>query len=184
MTKLAEALIRRGDAQKRISWLRDRLVRNAVIRDGGLPAEDPNDLLDDLHQTMKRLTALVKIINRTNLATQFDDSRTLTDVLAEREALHLERNVLNAVIQAASKPNDQPRHNRSAVRFKTTVDVSDLQQRADKLAQQYRELDIQIQALNWQTELVTHRSRKPWLRIRLPWHRAKAKQHHKSGPSP
>lgn len=181
MMKLAEALIRRGDAQKRISWLRDRLERNAVIRYGELPVEDPTDLLDDLHQTVKQLTSLVKIINRTNLATRFDDNRTLTDVLAERDALLLERNVLNAVIRAAS--NEQPHHNRSRVRFKTTVDVFELQRRADELAQQYRELDIRIQALNWQTELVKHRSRKPWLRIRLPWQRAKAK-HYKSGPSP
>ena len=43
--KLAEALIWRADAKKRLEQLKTRLVRVAKVQEGDAPAEDPKALL-------------------------------------------------------------------------------------------------------------------------------------------
>ncbi len=44
---------------------------------------------------------------------------------------------------------------RTEVRFVSAIDKADLRKRIDGLAKEWRELDAQIQAVNWMTELVT-----------------------------
>jgi len=40
------------------------------------------------------------------------------------------------------------------VKYVRTIDVVEIQKRADELAKDYRELDARIQEFNWQTELI------------------------------
>ena len=40
------------------------------------------------------------------------------------------------------------------MKYVRTIDVADIQKRADELAKDYRELDARIQEFNWQTELI------------------------------
>lgn len=150
--KLAEALIRRADTQKRIAQLRQRLNSNALVQEGEQPAEDPTRLLEELDRIVAELTALVKQINRTNIVTPFDPARTLTDALAERDSLMLERSVLAGLAQAAAV--NMPRYSRSEVKYVSTVNVSAIQERVDDLARAHRELDTRIQELNWETALI------------------------------
>lgn len=150
--KLAEALILRADAQARIAQLRDRLAKNAKIQEGDQPVEEPRALLQDLERTLKELTTLIKRINRTNAQTRFDARRTLTDVLAERDTLALERSVMVDLVNAATVSVN--RFTRSEVRYLVTFNVTEIQKRVDDLARQYREMDTRIQELNWLTDLV------------------------------
>jgi hypothetical protein len=48
----------------------------------------------------------------------------------------------------------QDRYSKSEVKFKSTVNVSETQKRADQLAKEYRELDTRLQEANWTTEVV------------------------------
>src|SRR5690606_42025701 len=93
--KIAEALIQRADAQKRIEQLRARLIRSAKVQEDEQPPENPQDLLAEIDTVIKELTTLIQQINRTNAATPFDDTRTLTDALAERDTLMLRRGALD-----------------------------------------------------------------------------------------
>jgi hypothetical protein len=43
---------------------------------------------------------------------------------------------------------------RSEVKYISTINVAEIQKRADELAKNYRDLDARVQELNWQTELV------------------------------
>lgn len=149
--KLAEALILRADAQKRIAQLQQRLLRSAKVQEGEQPSENPQELLHELEATCADLVTLIKRINQTNSATQFQ-GKTLTDALAERDVLTLKRKAYNSLIENAAIRQD--RYSRSEVRFISTVDVANLQRQLDNLARDYRELDAQIQAMNWQTDLV------------------------------
>jgi hypothetical protein len=149
--KLSEALIRRADIQKRIQQLRQRLNQNALVQEGGQPAEQPDELLAESRRALGELVTLIKQINRTNLATRFDGNRTLTDALAERDMIMLERSILTGLVESAAIR--LPRYGRE-VSFERTVDVPQIQQRIDTLSQRYRELDTRIQELNWQTELI------------------------------
>lgn len=150
--KLAEALIRRADCQKRFEQVKARLLANAKVQEGDAPAEAPAELLAELDRVANELLELIKRINKTNSATVFKDRETLSDALAQRDLLALRRAAYAELAQAASIT--QGRYMRSEVKFVSMVNVAEIQKSADELAKNYRELDARIQELNWQTELV------------------------------
>ncbi len=149
--KLAEALILRADLQKRVQQLKQRLLRNAKVQEGDNPSEDPQELIEELERVVAQLTQLVQRINKTNAVTVLEGRRTMSDSLAARDAIGIRQGVYRELAQAASVT--QERYSSSEVRFESTVNVADVQRRADALAQEYRELDWRIQETNWSTEL-------------------------------
>lgn len=149
--KLAEALILRADCQKKIAQLRQRLSRCVKVQEGEQPPEDPQVLLGELSSAIAQLTTLIQRINRTNASTAFDPGN-LTDALARRDTLAIQRNALQNIVQEAALTHN--RYSRSEVKVVSTVDVSDLQRQVDSLAQEYRLLDTQIQSLNWQVDVL------------------------------
>jgi hypothetical protein len=150
--KLAEALILRADCQKRIAQLKSRLLTNARVQEGDKPAETPKELLAELDRVSAELLDLIKRINRTNCATLFAKRRTISDALADRDVLALQRAAYAELAQAAAIT--QGRFTRSEVKYISTINVAEIQKRADETAKNYRDLDAHIQELNWQTELV------------------------------
>jgi Family of unknown function (DUF6847) len=150
--KLAEALILRADCQKRIAQLKARLLANAKIQEGDKPAETPQELITELNHVSTELLDLIKRINRTNSATAFAGRGSISDALADRDVLALQRAAHVELAQTAAIT--QGRLTRSEVKYVSTVNVAEIQQRADELAKNYRDLDARIQELNWQTELV------------------------------
>ena len=68
--KLAEALIEMADCQTHLVQLKERIVRNAKVQEGDVPAEDPNVLLSELERVATQLLGLIQKIIRSNAATQ------------------------------------------------------------------------------------------------------------------
>jgi len=149
---LAEALAARSDCQKRIEEIKNRLASSARIQEGEEPAEDSSELLAETDRIYVRLLELISAINRTNSRTAFDNERTITDVIAERDVIGKRRDFLVGVAGSGSSRWD--RYSRSEVRYVMTVPVGKLRTDADQLAKRYRELDLRIQELNWKTELI------------------------------
>lgn len=149
--KLAEALILRADCQKRVAQLKARLLMNAKVQEGDAPAETPQDLMAELNRVSTELLDLIKRINRTNSVTVFDETATISDALANRDVLALQRAVYVELVQTAAITQD--RYTRSEVKYIATINVAELQKRADELAKNHRELDTRIQEFNWKTEL-------------------------------
>lgn len=149
--KLAEALVLRADTQKRLAQLRDRIADNARFQEGDDPSEDPRALLEEAERVVAELEDLIRRVNRTNAAATFDGTRTLTDALAEREALLKRRALYAEAAKAASGRQD--RFLRSEIRMVAALEVPELQRRVDEISRDYRELDTRIQELNWATEL-------------------------------
>ena len=150
--KLAEALILRADCQKRFAQLESRLMTNARIQEGDVPAEAPQDLLVEIERTTSELLILIQRINKTNSNTDVGDGRTISDALAERDVIQIRRTAYANLAQAAAIT--QGRFTRSEIKYIATINVGEIQKRADELAKNYRDLDARIQELNWQTELV------------------------------
>jgi hypothetical protein len=150
--KLAEALILRADAKKRLIQIQERLKRSARVQEGDTPPENPQELLTELTRTVAEFTALMKRINRTNALTPFGNGQTLTDALADRDGLTTEQNVLATVIAEAALPAQ--RFAQSNIKIFRAVDVNASQKQLDALARRRRDLDTQIQALNWTVDLV------------------------------
>lgn len=152
MTKLAEALIQRADAQKRIEQLKQRVIRIAKVQDGDQPAENPAALIGEIERISGTLVDLIRRVNRTNAATPLAGEGTIADAIARRDGLRLLYNAYTTLAEAAVVKQD--RYTKSEVRFVSTVDVGALQRRADELAREYRELDTRLQAANWLVELL------------------------------
>ncbi len=146
--RLSEALIQRSDTQKRIQQLRSRLNRSARIQEGEQAPEDPEELLQELEQLINTFRTLAAQINQTNSRTHFDDGRTLTEVLAERDAIILHRQVLEGVIQVATGMDGPRGYRMSQIKTFSTVNVRELQATIDSLSRRYRELDTRIQEIN------------------------------------
>ncbi|HET6615049.1 MAG TPA: DIP1984 family protein [Dehalococcoidia bacterium] len=150
--KLADALSRRADLQKRIEQIRQRMQRNALVQQGEAPAEDPRVLLRDFDAMADELQRLIERINRTNALTEIDDGPTISDAIAERDTLRIRHTAYRELAQAATVV--QSRTTKSEVKFQATVNVTQLQKRADEFARKHREIDQRIQQANWSTDLV------------------------------
>src|SRR6266480_4448955 len=85
--KVAEGLILRADLQKKLASLRDRVTQYVTVQHGEKPAENPNDLLKQAAGVIRELQELVFRINRANLDSTTSDGRSLTELLARRDAL-------------------------------------------------------------------------------------------------
>jgi hypothetical protein len=149
--KLAEALVLRADAQKRLEQLKQRLLRNAKVQAGDRPGEDPARLLTEFEGVAAELTSLVQRINKTNAASAFQ-KMSLTDALAVRDTLRVRESMYRELAAAASIT--QSRTSKSEVKFRSTVVVVRVQKQADALARELRELDARIQESNWRIDLV------------------------------
>lgn len=150
--KLAEALVLRADRKKRIEQLKQRIIRNAKVQEGQKPAEDPEALIKEMERLSEELVGLIQRINKTNSTTEFEKNVSLADAIANRDILVLKNSIYRDLAQAATVTQDI--RTKSEVKFKGTVRVSQIQERADELAKAHRELDTRIQELNWKTELL------------------------------
>ena len=149
--KLAEALLLRGDMQKKIASLRERIVRNGLVQEGSAPLEDPNALLTEASAVVDELERLVTAINVANLGNKLPDGRTLTAAIAHRDSLVQRHSLLQAAIGATQKEPD--RYSVREIKWVAAVDVVKLQKQSEDLAQHTRELNARIQETNWKVDL-------------------------------
>jgi len=152
--KLAEALSLRADLQRRIAALRERLKKNARVQEGDTPAEDPMELLAELSADTDDLEGLMASINLTNCETftVWEDSRlSLTELIARRDALGLKISVMRDFLDEAATKVD--RYSSKEIRLLSTVPLAELQKQVDALSRELRLLDVELQRMNWSTEL-------------------------------
>ena len=150
--KLAEALSLRKDLETRVSMIKERLENAVRVQEGDEPAEDPKELMSELDNCLKRLEQLIYYINVTNIHIVSDEGKTMTKLLAERDVLSKRINILRHTFNQASGSNN--RYGRNEIRYVTTIEVKPLRQQVDKFSQQYRELDMKIQELNFTNDLM------------------------------
>ena len=150
--KLAEALSIRKDLQKRIQQLGQRIQNNVKVQEGDEPSEQPQALLKELDSCLAQLEELVWRINATNMQTVNAEGKTVTQLMAQKDSLTLRLGILRDVFEKASASQD--RYSRSEIKMTTVVDVKRLSKMIDDYAAKLRVLDIEIQALNFQTELL------------------------------
>ena len=150
--KLAEALAERAEIQTRLAQLQSRAVANARIQEGDAVAEDPTALTAEAEQLFGRLQELMARINVTNTRTAYDESRSITEAIAERDLETRRAEFYSQLADAGASRQD--RYSRSEVKFVAAIDVAEIRAKADAAAKRRRELDTRLQQLNWTTELV------------------------------
>lgn len=149
--KLAEALIIRADHQKKFEQLKQRLLLNAKVQDDDEPAEDPAKLLKEIEEVSETLNELIRRINATNSVTRLTADMTISDAIARRDILQMKHALYRDLANSAVIKQD--RYTKSEIKFRSTVNVAQLQKKADSMAKEHRELDSRIQEANWKTDL-------------------------------
>ena len=149
--KLAEALQERADLNRRMQQLRIRLARNATVQEGEQPAEDPVQLLAEADECAAKLEVLMSAINKTNTNT-FVDGKSLTELIAHKDALTLRLSVYNELLAEASCLT--ARATRKEIKILSAVNVRQLQKQADDMSRELRLTDNALQQANWTTELL------------------------------
>ena len=89
------------------------------------------------------MTDLIQKINLTNSSTILEENISLSDALATRDRLLLQRDIYDALIQDAA--NRQDRYSRSETKYISTVNIAKLQAQIDRISRDYRQLDTKIQ---------------------------------------
>lgn len=155
--KVAEALIERADAQKRLAELNTLILSSTHVAEGETPDEDVARLLKEFANVNARLEQLTTAINYTNIYTvgEWRKQRlSVTALIALRDSIARERTLYQAL--AKKKPErERDRYNGEVnLQLKLTYDRSVIRTEADHLARTHRLLDTYIQSLNWTTEIM------------------------------
>ena len=149
--KIAEALILRADIQKRIAQLKTRLNNNAKVQENEEPAENPELLLTELENLISQLNDLIVKINRTNTLSKVDGI-SLVELIAKKDTLSQKVGILREFIEIASQKVNL--YSTTEIKVFSTVNVSELQKKLDKLSKEIRETDTKLQQANWTIDLV------------------------------
>ena len=149
--KLAEALLLRADLKKKLLSLRERIGRNAMVQEGEVPKEKVEDLLAEATSALQEQQALVRRINAANESAKLPDGRLLADVLALRDTLIAQHSLLISTISATHK--DVDRYSQREIKWVPQINVSSLQKQADDLSRKIREVNVTVQAANWQIDI-------------------------------
>lgn len=150
--KLAEALSIRSSLQRDLAWIKEQFSKISRVPEGSKPAEDPEEMLSRMESRASEFEALLKRINRTNLSVTDSRGRTMTDLLAERDALRARQNILSEAYQQATQKEDV--YGRQELRYVPTMDVVALRKRVEGINVRLRELNILVQRLNWEADLI------------------------------
>lgn len=149
--KLAEALSIRKDLQKRIQQLEQRIKSNVKVQEGDEPLEDPNELMKELHSCLIQLEELIARINLTNIKTKNAEGLTITQLIAKKDTLTTRLGILRNIYSEAT--NIVNRYSSSELRIECVIDAKQLSKQIDDYSGRLRKLDIEIQSLNFLTEL-------------------------------
>ena len=149
--KLAEALSIRKDLQKRIQQLEQRIKSNVKVQEGDEPLEDPNELMKELHSCLIQLEELIARINLTNINTKNAEGLSITQLIAKKDTLTTRIGILRNIYSEAT--NIVNRYSSSELRIECVIDAKQLSKQIDDYSGRLRKLDIEIQSLNFLTEL-------------------------------
>jgi len=149
--KLAEAIANRSSLQKDLTWIKDQFSKISRVPEGSNPSEDPEEMLLRMESRATEFEKLVATINRTNLATTDDRGRSMTELLAERDALRARQSILTEAYQQATRKEEV--YGRQELRYLPTMDIVALRKRVEFVNTRLRELNMLIQRLNWEAEV-------------------------------
>lgn len=150
--KLAEALLLRSDMQTKLASLQQRINSNILVQEGDTPSEDPNQLIQEALAVNRELHDLIQRIHATNAQAAASSGKKLLELIIERDALTSQHRILQQAIDNSRRENG--RYSSSEIRWIKTISVADIQKQADDISKQLRQNNLEIQASNWQIDLI------------------------------
>ena len=77
---------------------------------------------------------------------------SLTDMIAKKDVMQKKISVMKNFLSTASSLID--RYSNTEIKVHSTVDVAELQKKVDAMSKELRELDMNIQRINWTIDLI------------------------------
>ncbi|MCH4245644.1 DIP1984 family protein [Acinetobacter gerneri] len=150
--KLAEALLLRSDQKTKIASLKKRINNNVLVQEGDEPSENPNELLKEVFVLIGQSERLIYAIHQTNAKATLADGRSLLELLTKRDELVERHKILISAI--ANTHHEPDRYSSREIKWHKVIAVSSLQKQADDISAKLRDLNVLIQANNWQIDLL------------------------------
>ena len=151
---LAEALLRKAALKKELDALEQRMSESARIPHDEEPADDYLVLLADYNDKEGELLEINRRILATNNNTEIRQEETISQAIIRRDSLKRVVSMYNKLLNAATGSGSRGLFSSRDVKYKRVVDMDKVRSEMNKAAMQYRDLDIKLQQLNWNTELL------------------------------
>ena len=149
--KIGEMLLLRSETKKRVEALRARISKSAKVQEGTKAHDDVEALLKQAIQVNHEHQRLALALNEANLRARLKEGLTMTAALAKRDELAAEHSLLRAAVDSAVAEVD--RYSSREIRWVATFDVASAQKQMDRIAIDLRNLNIEIQQINWEYEV-------------------------------
>ena len=151
---LAEALLRKAVLKKEIEALEQRMCESARVPQDEEPVDDYLVLLGSFREKIAELDDMSLRILTTNSSTAFKEGETISQAIIRRDSLKRVVSMYNKLLSAASGSGGRGFYSSRDVKYKRVVDMDKARADMDNAAMQYRDLDVKLQQLNWNTELL------------------------------
>ena len=150
---LAEALLRKAALKKELDALEQRMCESARIPHDEEPVDDYLILLDNYRQKEGELLDISIRILATNNSTTFKEGETVSQAIVRRDSLKRTVSMYSKLIGATTGGGRGLFSSRD-IKYKRVVDMDMVRANMDNVAMQYRDLDVKLQQLNWNTDLL------------------------------
>lgn len=151
--KIAEALIKRATLKSDTDALKERMKKNVKIQEGDTAQENVIELLETYKQKCDDLYELTTGINKTNQLTKNANDESLAELIARRDK-YKEIVKTYKTLYDESVIEKMNRFTRNEIKFVCTVSAEKIQNAIQNYSAKYREIDTEIQRLNWLNDLM------------------------------
>lgn len=148
---IAEALLLRIDLIMKRDVLQQRINHNLLIKVDTKLSVAPNNLIREAFAVNKEIYELTHRIEATNAVTKTIYNRKILNVLADRKALMHQQRIIQ---QAIDKVNEDYHLYKQDSSWVHTISMNDLQKHYDEVTAQLHQCNLEIQASNWQINLI------------------------------
>lgn len=149
--KLGEALLKRDEYIKRQDDIKKRIKSNVVLRDDNENNENPNDLIKEYIDINNELSDLIMKIENKEHEIKLDIGISISEAVNIRYKLYRELEIYKTVLKELN--SKEYRNAKNEIKMKVLVNVKDIQNEADKISKAYSDIDVMIQAANWNADL-------------------------------
>jgi len=150
---LAEALLRKAVLKKELEALEQRMSESARVPHDEEPVDDYLILLDNYNEKEYELREMSLKILSTNNKTVFTEGETISQAIIRRDSLKRVVSMYNKLLSAATGGGRGLFSSRD-IKYKRIVNMDKVRADMNIKAMQYRDLDVKLQQLNWNTELL------------------------------